>query len=126
MSYCILSICSQTYFVSYVVLYDRLDCSPIRSIVLCYTGTNVWHPPRIDCFELFWDVIVRWSRPGETATIRISSEDRPDWAAVKRVSQTGPWLFVEQVYTLEVMFWGLAGYVHSCMWVLSYTHDASS
>ena len=84
------------------MLHVTLDCALKHGVVWCYTGTNVWHPPRIGCFELFWDVVVLWSRLGETATIKISSEDRPDWAAVKRVSQTGQWLSVEQVYTLEV------------------------
>ena len=67
------------------------------------TGVNVGGPPRINCFELLWDVAVRWSHFNETATIKITSEGRPDWQAVQRVSQTGVYSSaVEQVYSLRV------------------------
>lgn len=63
----------------------------------------MWHPRRFGCFELYWDVVVHWSNWNEAATIKITSEGRPDWTVVKHVSRSCARLDpLDQVYTLDV------------------------
>ena len=64
----------------------------------------MFHPPRINCFELTWDVSVRWSRPREAGLIRITCEGQ-SWSAAKPVSQKGEWPMIqslEQTYRVDV------------------------